>query len=254
MRWISMVLPALAFAAVLRLYPMVDGAAWGPPGHLLAGVLLSAMVLALVAWLRRRERLSWDIIGQHSAGRNLRAFAMGAGLWLLPAAIGTAVCVALGWSSISFRAPPAQVLAALPLLALTVLLVEALPEEFAVRGWAQGLAARRYPQWAALLLQAALFVAMAWLAGAMQSAEQWMFLPGFALILGYARALTGSVWTSIGVHFAWMTTSQLINGHASVEGMAMLQFVAFALLPSATLGAVLGMMRPGFRWAEPRSP
>jgi hypothetical protein len=36
--------------------------------------------------------------------------------------------------------------------------------------------------------------------------------------------------------------------------MAMLQFVAFALLPSATLGAVLGMMRPDFRWTELRSP
>ena len=254
MRWTAMVMPAVAFAAALRLYPLLDGHAWGPLGQLSAGLLMSALVLALVAWLRHRERLSWDIIGHLSAGRNLRAFAMGAGLWLLPAAIGTAVCVALGWSSISFRAPPAQVLAALPLLALTVLLVEALPEEFAIRGWAQGLAARRYPQWAALLLQAALFVAMAWLAGAMQSAGQWMFLPGFALILGYARALTGSVWTSIGVHFAWMTTSQLINGHAWVEGMAMLQFVAFALLPSATLGAVLGMMRPDFRWTELRSP
>lgn len=103
------------------------------------------------------------------------------------------------------------------------------------------------------MLQAALFVAMAWLAGAMQSVEQWMFLPGFALILGYVRALSDSVWASIGVHFAWMATSQLINGHAEVEGMATLQFVAFALLPSATLGAVLGVMRPGFRWTEPRS-
>src|SRR5690606_35562054 len=139
---------------------------------------------------------------------------MGAGLWLVPAAIGVAACVGLGWSSVSFPAPADQLLAALPLLALTVLLVEALPEEFAVRGWAQGLAACRHSHWVALLLQAAVFIAMAWLAGAMQSVGQWMFLPGFALILGYVRALTGSVWSSIGVHFAWMTTSQFINGHA----------------------------------------
>src|SRR5690606_39221937 len=45
------------------------------------------------------------------------------------------------------------------------------------------------------------------LAGAMQSPGQWMFLPGFALILGYVRALSGSVWAGMGVHFAWMTTS-----------------------------------------------
>lgn len=247
MRWIPLVLPAAAFAAVLRLF-VADGGAWGPAGPLLTGLVLSAVVLALVAWLRRREGLPWPVVGHHSAGRNLRAFAMGAGLWLIPAAAGIALCTTLGWSAISFHTPPIQALATLPLLALTVLLVEALPEEFAVRGWAQGLAARRCAQWVALLLQAVLFVAMAWLAGAMQSAEQWMFLPGFALILGYVRALTGSVWSSIGVHFAWMITTQLINGHAAVEGLATLQFVAFALLPSATLGAVLGMMRPEFRW------
>lgn len=248
MRWIPLVLPAMAFAAMLRLYVLTDVGLRGPAGHLLAGLLLSAVMLALVAWLRLREGLSWATVGHYPAGRNLRAFAMGAGLWLVPAMVGIAACSALGWSTVSFHTPPAQVLGALPLLMLTVLLVEALPEEFAIRGWAQGLAARHYAQWIALLLQATLFIAMAWLAGAMQSAGQWMLLPGFALILGYVRALTGSVWTSIGVHFAWMTTSQLINGHATVEGIDMLWFIAFALLPSATLGVVLGMMYPHFRW------
>src|SRR5690606_6148285 len=74
MRWTAMVMPAVAFAAALRLYPLLDGHAWGPLGQLSAGLLMSALVLALVAWLRRRERLSWDIIGHLSAGRNLRAF------------------------------------------------------------------------------------------------------------------------------------------------------------------------------------
>src|SRR5690554_1897207 len=159
MRWIPLILPAAAFAAMLRLLVADDGG-WGPAGPVLTGLVLSAVVLALVAWLRRREGLPWSDVGHHPAGRNLRAFAMGAGLWLAPAAAGIALCTALGWSTISFHTPPVQVLAALPLLALTVLLVEAVPEEFAVRGWAQGLAARRHAQWVALLVQAVLFVAM----------------------------------------------------------------------------------------------
>lgn len=78
MHWISMTLPAVAFAAALRLYPLLDGAL-GPLGTLLAGLLLSALVLALVAWLRLREGIEWDIVGHHPAGRNLRAFSPAGG-------------------------------------------------------------------------------------------------------------------------------------------------------------------------------
>lgn len=253
MRWFRMVLPAAIFAGALRLYALAGFDGQDALDRMLAGALLSAVVLVLVARLRRRSGVAWATIGHHPLGRNMRAFSMGAALWLAPAAVGIGLCTAFGWSSIRFATPPAQALAVLPLLALSVLLVEALPEEFAVRGWAQGLAAHHCPQWLALLLQAALFIAMAWLAGAMQSPGQWMFLPGFALILGYVRALSGSVWTGMGVHFAWMTTSQFLHAHAEVEGMAALLFLAFALLPSATLGAVLGAMRPGFRWTARQS-
>lgn len=248
MRWIRMVLPAAALAVALRLYALAGSNGQDPASLLMAGTLMSAMVLLLVAWLRRRSGVEWASAGHHAWRGNLRAFALGAGLWLAPAAAGIALCTALGWTSIRLATPLAQVVAGLPLVALTVLLLEALPEELAVRGWAQGLAAHHCPQWLALLLQAALFIGMAWLAGAMQSPGQWMFLPGFALILGYVRALSGSVWAGMGVHFAWMTTSQFLHAHTEVEGMAVLLFLAFALLPSATLGAVLGAMRPGFRW------
>lgn len=248
MRWIRMVLPAAIFAGTLRLYALAGFDGQDALDRVLAGAMLSAVVLILVARLRRHSGAAWTTVGHHSLGRNIREFSLGAALWLASAAVGVGLCTALGWSSIKFATPPAQAVAALPLLALAVLLVEALPEEFAVRGWAQGLAAHHCPQWLALLLQAALFIGMAWLAGAMQSPGQWMFLPGFALILGYVRALSGSVWAGMGVHFAWMTTSQFLHAHTEVEGMAVLLFLAFALLPSATLGAVLGAMRPGFRW------
>ena len=129
-----------------------------------------------------------------------------------------------------------------------VFLVEALPEELAVRGYAQGVAARRLTAWAALLVQVALFTGFAWAVGALASFQQWLFIPSFALILGYVRAVTGNVWTSIGVHTAWMTVQQWLALHADADGLQALQFVAFALLPSAALGTVLGLRHPHVDW------
>ncbi|MDH5833822.1 CPBP family intramembrane glutamic endopeptidase [Luteimonas kalidii] len=216
--------------------------------HMTAGVLISAGVLGLLVVLKRLDGLSWREMGSGGAHRNLRAFALGAGLWLLPAAAGTALCIALGWSTLDLRSPGAHVAWTLPALALGVFLVEALPEELAVRGYAQGLAVRALPPWASLLLQVVVFTAFAWGVGALGSVQQWLFIPALALILGYARALTGSTWTGIGVHTAWMTSQQWLAANAEAQGMQTLQFVAFALLPSATLGAVLGMRHPEFDW------
>lgn len=136
----------------------------------------------------------------------------------------------------------------MPALLLGVFLTEALPEELALRGYVQGLVACCAAPWVALLLQAALFTIFAWAVGALASPGQWMFIPCLALILGYVRALAGNVWACIGVHMAWMTTAQLVAAHMAVEGLPVLQFVAFALLPSATIDAALGLLRPGFDW------
>lgn len=224
------------------------GGSYEPARHLLGGAIISAAVLAVVFLALRADRLPWRTIGHHAATANLRAFALGAGLWLLPALLGTVLCVALGWSSITLQSTPAALLAALPPLALGVFLVEALPEELAVRGYLQGMVARRAAQWVALLVQMMLFVAFAWAVGALGSMQQWMFVPGFGLILGIVRALAGSVWASMGVHFAWMTATQLLNAHAAVDGLQTLLFVAFTLLPSATLATVFSLRRPDFRW------
>lgn len=243
---IILLLPVLAFTALLQLQLHI----WDEASHLqavLAGTVLTAAMVALVAVLRHRRHLSWPVIGHHRARDNLRAFALGATLWLVPALAGMVLCLATGWASVTFASPPAAAIGMLPVLALGVLLSEALPEELVIRDWAQGVLAQRFAPWAAVVLQAAAFLLMAWLSGALRDLAQWMFLPGFALILGAVRALSGSLRTSMGVHFAWMTTAQLIHAHVAVEGMATLQFVAFALLPSATLCTVLSVCSPDFR-------
>lgn len=252
MAWTTIALRiAIALAAVVAIWRGVlvaSGTTYRTDTHLLQGVVVSAAVITLVVLLLRIDRLPWRSIGHEGAATNLRAFGLGACLWLLPAVLGTLMCVGMGWTTIRVQGAPATVLLAIPALMLGVFLLEALPEEFAFRGYMQGLPARRAPPWVALLLQAALFTVFAWAVGALDSPRQWAFIPCLGLILGYARALTGNVWTGIGVHTAWMTTAQLLQAHVVVEGAQSLQFVAFALLPSATIGAALGILRPDFAW------
>ncbi len=248
---LRLVVVVAAMAVAWQFAGLVFGDARAPAVHLLRGALVSSATLAAVVLLLRLDGLPWCIAGHHAPLANLRAFALGASLWLVPALLGAIACVALGWSSIRPQSPPATLLAALPALALGVFLFEAFPEELGIRGYVQGLLARRTAQWVALLLQAVVFTAFAWAVGALDTVEAWSFIPCLALILGYVRALTGSVWAGIGVHTAWMTTAQLLSAHFSIEGRQALQFVAFALLPSACIGSVLGAMRPDFGWRRP---
>lgn len=241
-----------ALWAIWRGVMLVPGsAAWDAGTRVLAGAVVTAAVLATVGLLLRLDRGRRQDAGHHHYAANARAFCLGFSLWLLPALAGAALCIVMGWSSVRLLSPPGALLAAMPALLLGVFLLEAFPEELALRGYLQGLLARKVSPWIALLLQAALFTAFAWSIGALASAQQWMFIPCLGLILGYVRALTGSVWAAMGVHAAWMGTAQLASAHLAIDGLPVLQFLAFALLPSATIGIVLGLMYPHFRWRRP---
>ena len=236
----------LLWRGVLSAEGMAATPAWT---RLLQGASITLGALALIGLLRVRAMGPGRAAGLKGVASNLRACVLGVLLWLIPALVGIGACVFPGWASIELHASPGALIAAVLPLALGVFLIEALPEALLFRGFAQGLVGARHAAWIALLVQLLLFVAFAWLIGALHSPWQWMFIPGFALILGYARALSGNEWTCVGIHLAWMTTTQLLaTPHTTVAGMQTLQFVAFALLPSATIGVVLGMRRPDFDW------
>ncbi|MBD9369175.1 CPBP family intramembrane glutamic endopeptidase [Xanthomonas sp. XNM01] len=248
--WRSLVALAAAWALWMLALPLA-GPGHGLGGRLLSGGVLAAGALALVAGLLHRDRIPWSRIGMAGAAASARAFALGLCLWLLPAAAGMALCLGLGIAQIAPLAPFAEIWPRLALLMLAVFLTEALPEEVIWRGYLQGLFGSRMPQWAALLLQALAFVGFAYEIGALHDARQWMFLPGFALILGGLRAMSGTPWTAIGFHTAMMAATQLLTGQQTpfaVQGMQTLQFLAFILLPSASAGVVLGLLHPHFRW------
>jgi len=87
----------------------------------------------------------------------------------------------------------------------------------------------------------------------MYSVEQLQFIPGFAIILGVLRAISGNMWTSIGFHTAIMAATQIlgpIHGHFDVDGMFTLQFFAFILLPSVIGTTVLSFIYSSHNWNE----
>lgn len=243
----AVALGLLAWRCAHALTPVSSGAG----ARLVAGAGLTLATLTLVGALLRMDGLAWRSTGMRALPGNLRAMGMGMAVWLLPAAAGMGVCLAAGWVHIEFVGDLPGLTRRLLMLAMTVLLIEALPEELLFRGYVQATLGRHAARWMAVLLQAVLFCLWAWSLGAMHTPPQWLFLPGFALLLGYLRALSGNVWTTVGMHLAWMTTTQILaahHGQFQTGPLTALQVVAFTLLPSATASIVLNLRRPGFDW------
>lgn len=140
------------------------------------------------------------------------------------------------------------------------LLYEALPEELVFRGYFYRNLADALPRWLAVLGQAGLFTLFGVAIGAAGSIDRVVLFLLFATVLGYLRAVTGSVWTGIGFHLAFQIVAQLTSpnhGQFTVTDLLTLQGVAFVLLPF-TLGALLVRAacrgRTGWRHPDPDPP
>lgn len=72
------------------------------------------------------------------------------------------------------------------------------------------------------------------------------------IILGIFRAISGSVWTSVGFHVA-ITAIQIlspVHGYFDVSGMFPLKFFSFILLLSVVGSVVLSFIYPHHNWGE----
>lgn len=232
------------------------GLSWLPPAaapaqRLLAGAIISTLVLGLLACALRVERHGTGLLGLGQAADAAKGALAGAGLWLLTALPATALLVGTGVASVDMHSTWSEALASLALLVPAVLLIEALPEELLFRGYLQGTLARKLSPWLAVIAQALLFVAFAWAIGATAAPGQWSFLPGFALILGGLRLMGGNLGWPLGFHAALMIATQwlLAHGHFKVGNAMAIQMLAFVVLPSAAYGVVLSI-----RAARPKAP
>lgn len=236
-----------------NIYDLIGGEEYNRIDHLVIALITSLLTVSLIEIVRRVDEMSWRQLGIASIRTNIFSFCLGFFLWTIPAAIGLIICLMLGWVEITLNSNLHSLAVYILLLFITVFLMEALPEEIFFRGYMYHYLNVLFPHWLTVILQIVLFSLFAYFTGAMYSVEQIQFIPGFAFILGYFRAVSGNVWTSIGFHVPIMVAFQIlspIHNHFEVSGLFTLKFFAFILLPS-TIGAIaLGFMYPNHKWSN----
>lgn len=203
--------------------------------RIVGGMALTALVTtAVVLMARRIDRRPLTAIGMAGAGTAWRGFVTGALAWLVPAALALTVLGLLG-EPLRVTAPAGTFWGVLALVALAVLLTEALPEELVFRGYVTRVLAERWAGWTVILVQSVLFATTAaLLRGGAGVADLSLFL-GMGIGLGYLRMVTGDVATAVGFHTAFQTGSQLVLTHEAVElpGTQLMAMLALGAVPFA---------------------
>lgn len=217
-------------------------------GHVASAVIATLLTVPLIIFARRR------VDGRPLSGLGLsplraawRPLILGMGCYLLPAGLGLAAALSLGWVEISLEVSIPELLVVLVSLAVLVFLYEAFPEELVFRGYLYRNLNASIPRWAAVGGQAILFVAWAVAIGAAPTAERMFIFLFMAIVIGMIRAITGDVWVCIGFHLAFQTVQQLFGGQwagnpFAVSDPGTLEMLAFGLIPLALAVSTLVLL------------
>lgn len=219
----------------------------GNAAHWANAVVIAVLGTALV-WAARRylDRRPWSGLGLTGPRDAWWPFLVGALSWLLPAAVGLGVALALG-ASVTPAVPLTEIVLSLAALTVLVLLYEAVPEELIFRGYLFRNLTTAMSAWVAMFAQAALFTL--WGTGLWVLTGGWdvlaerlpLFL-GMGVVLGCLRVVTGNVWACVGFHLAFQVAAQgLLNWDLfEVGGLDTVMGTVF-LLPFA-LGVTVTML------------
>lgn len=242
---------AVAGAAVLALAIGVGSGAgavlteWlgltGFGARLLPAVLCSAIAVPLVLALRVRwARRSLVGIGLTGVRESTRAFLLGVAVTMGAATVVLGISTAAGW----VRWGPVDLAGLLVFLlgnGIVAVLLEALPEELALRGYAWTTLRERYRAVVATVGTTALFLVVPGVSLVVQAAvvtalggtpfpvgiapsgedpiSYLVLLTAFGLTLVAARTATrsASLWTCIGTHLAFLTVNRIILAGQRLE-------------------------------------
>lgn len=221
--------------------------------HFFIALAITILSFILIDTARRIDKISWHKLGMDNFYTNIISFFTGTMLWAIPAVIGLVICLLAGWVEITVTTNLNQLLLSALILYTTVFLMEAFPEELILRGYVYSYLNTLFPHWITLIIQSLIFSLFAYFVGAMYSVEQLLFIPGFGFMMGYFRAKSGNVWTSIGFHVALMTATQIlspIHNHFDVSGAFAIRFFAFNLLPYVLGAIALEFIYPKYHWGE----
>lgn len=246
---------AIVFIASMAIWLLIGqvanrlfGADYSRTGHVVRAVLTSLLVVPFIIWACRfLDRRPWGELGLTSIRTGWRPLLVGMVCWLIPAAIGTILCFALGWTQITPQAPVTEIVGFTLLLVVLVFLYEALPEELIFRGYFYRNLAEKMPVWVAVVVQAVLFTVFGFILAIVSdrlSPDRMLLFFAFGIVNGIFRAVTGSVWTSIGFHTVFQTAAQLmgdVGGYFAITNPDPLTVFAFGALPFGFGMTLLGM-------------
>ena len=243
----------LIWRFILYLNGLFSGNEYNRTTHFFIALAVTILCFILIDTARRIDKISWKQIGMSSLRTNIISFFIGTVVWAIPAALGLVIVLLAGWAEITVTTDLNQLLLSVLILYIIVFLMEAFPEELILRGYVYSYLNTMFPHWITLFIQSLIFSLFAYFIGAIYSVEQLQFIPSFAIILGVFRAISGSVWTSIGFHVAIMTAFQIlgpIHGHFDVSGIMTLKLFAFILLPCVVGATVLSFIYSNHNWRK----
>ncbi|MFC4726867.1 type II CAAX prenyl endopeptidase Rce1 family protein [Coralloluteibacterium thermophilus] len=270
------VLRAVAAAAIMALGLGIGmlathglaGAADGFATRLVPAALVTLVVVPAILLLRRRwDRRRFEALGLGAPMDGAKSLALGIGIVGGCGAAGLAVASFAGgiaWGRVDVPA----LLAFLAVNAVIALLLEALPEELSIRGYALAALRSRYGRAASAWIATALFMAVPavlllaqglltrWLGGGAAiplapgddgALLYYGTLAAFSAMLIFAREATlgASIWTCVGAHLAFLTVNRILLGvpgtgveletSAGVRGFVFAAYVTAAIVAFALL-------------------
>ena len=260
----------IALAVVSAVATAVDSYAFA--ARLVPAAVMTAMTIGLLALLLHRDRRPWRFVGVTGSGSFVRGFALGVGVMAASTILvfGGATALGLvGWGALD----PAALALFLVTNTVVALLLEAIPEELALRGYVQSSLGARFGRLLTVLLTTAFFLMSPFLLRLTQSVFEsltkgtasWSFTPNgehpadyyvllavFGVTLSLARWATpsASIATSIATHLAYLTVARItLSGDADVTGIGLTLVTPDAILviPLVLVIAALGFGALGRR-------
>ncbi|MEB2298403.1 CPBP family intramembrane metalloprotease [Lysinibacillus xylanilyticus] len=186
--------------------------------HLIQGLVMSGLVIPIILYLYQHVYRMTGVKPKTPvySWKRLHHFISGVILAISLATFGFFISDFLGWIDFEkWQHPSEQWFIALTMNILFAFFYEALPEEFGLRGMLYDVLRYRFTAWLSVLLQTLLFVAFTIAVAQIQALVG--LAPGvsinlfyiiliffFGICLQLLRLWTGSLWTSIGFHLAYL--------------------------------------------------
>lgn len=207
---------------------------WGIAGKArygLQALIMSGIVVPGILLLRSRfDRRSIASLGLPGLKSSLAWFAVGVGIIIAPFIAIIILNSIFGWATMTLNtAGPA--LSAFSAAVVTAFFFEALPEELAFRGYIYRNLNTRFVRWAAALLTVVLFVMLPTVLTQIQyyvlgmeirvggagslTAGYLITMAFFGAFTVYLRVLSGTIWTGIGFHLAFLQMSRIFGMNES---------------------------------------